>query len=179
MEYNLVSNFNERIKEIYSNSNLTQQDFATKIGITRSLLNRYLNRGDNAKAEKIVQIANNLNINPLYLIGCDVPINSSVTKENIFYDIPFIKNISFDENIFSIKNIDKSFSNVVDLDVDYQYFYCENENKLFLIQIKSHYTNDETIAIVDSENEFRLTCLDDLKNQKYKILGKVILIKMK
>ena len=93
MEYKMVSNFSERIKELHIKSGLNQQDFANKIGVIKSLLNRYINRGDKPKYDKIIQISNNLGINPLWLMGCDVPMHSIVTPKNTINNIPLLENI--------------------------------------------------------------------------------------
>lgn len=174
MEYKMVSDFNERIKELHVKSGLNQQDFANKIGIIKSLLNRYLHRGDKPKYDKIIQISNNLNINPLWLMGCDVPINSIITPKDAINNIPLLENIKFDENIFSIKNIKGTDSNIISLDINYEYFYYQLEDKKILVQIKSEYKPEELIVVINTNNIIKITLLNEINNTEYKILGKLI-----
>lgn len=174
MEYKMISNFSERIKELHIKSGLNQQDFANKIGVIKSLLNRYINRGDKPKYDKIIQISNNLSINPLWLMGCDVPMNSIVTPKNTINNIPLLENIKYSEDIFSIKNIKGTESNIIDLDINYQYFYYELDDKKILIQIKPNYSKDDVIAIINSNNETKITVLNEINDTDYKILGKLI-----
>lgn len=174
MEYKIVSDFNERIKELHIKSGLNQQDFANKIGIIKSLLNRYIHRGDKPKYDKIIQISNNLGVNPLWLMGCDVPINSTVTPKNTINNIPILENIKYDENIFSVKNIKGTDSNIIELDINYEYFYYQLDTSKILVQIKSAYKPDESIVIITNDNKIKITALDKLEDAEYKILGKVI-----
>lgn len=174
MEYKMVSDFNERIKELHVKSGLNQQDFANKIGIIKSLLNRYLHRGDKPKYDKIIQISNNLNINPLWLMGCDVPINSIITPKDTINNIPLLENIKFDENIFSIKNIKGTDSNIINLDINYEYFYYQLENNKILVQIKSEYKPEELVVIINTNNDIKINLLSEIDDIDYKIIGKLI-----
>ncbi len=172
MEYKVVDTFQNRLIKLIQISGLSQIEFSKKVDLSRSLINRYIHRGDNPKGDRIVQIANTFSINPLWLMGVDVPINSIVTSKNVTYDIPILEDLSI-ENIFSIKNYNGVYSNIIDLNTDYQYFYYEDDDKRYLIQSKKKYNNEDTIVILNEkeiETKLYKNISDDI------VIGKLISI---
>lgn len=176
MEYKMISNFQNRLIELIELSKLNQKEFADKIDTSKSIINRYVHRGDNPKADRIIHIANTFNINPLWLMGCDVPINGTVIAENIVYQIPLLNDICCLENLFSIKNYKGMISNIIDLDINYQYFYYDMDNKRFLVQIKSEYDLDDVVISIYNGNEIKIITLKEIDNTDYKIVGKLICV---
>lgn len=177
MEYEMISNFQNRLIELLKLSKLNQTEFSNKLDIPKSIINRYIHRGDNPKPDRIVQIANIFNVNPLWLMGCNVPINSTVVQENIVYQIPLIKDI-FSNNLFSIKNYKGMVSNIMNIDINYQYFYYEMDNKRFLIQVKSEYDLDDVVISVD-KNEVKIAILKEIDTNDWKIIGKLVYVSIK
>lgn len=170
MDYKIVDTFQNRLIKLIQISGLSQIEFSKKVDLSRSLINRYIHRGDNPKGERIVQIANSFQINPLWLMGADVPINSIVTSKNVIYDIPILKDLSV-ENLFSIKNYNGVYSNILDLNTDYQYFYYEDNNKRYLIQSKKKYnTNDIVVTL----NKKKIDTKSFMENNNDIIIGKLI-----
>lgn len=177
MEYKMVSTFQKRFIELLKIFNLTQKEISDKTNIPKSIINRYIHRGDNPKAERIVHISNTFNINPLWLMGCDVPINSTVVLENIVYQIPLLDDI-FAKNLFSIKNYKGLISNITNIDINYQYFSYEMDNKRFLIQVKSEYDLNDVVISVNTD-KIKIATLKEIDTINYKILGKLVSVSIK
>ena len=170
MEYKVVDTFQNRLIKLIQISGLNQIEFSKKVDLSRSLINRYIHRGDNPKGDRIVQIANAFSVNPLWLMGIDVPIQSIVTSKNIIYDIPILKDLSA-ENLFSIKNYNGVYSNILELNTDYQYFYYEEDDKRYLIQTNKRYNNDDTMVILNKK-KIDTALFKDINNGI--IIGKLI-----
>lgn len=177
MEYKMDSNFQNRLIELIELSKLNQKEFSDKLDTPRSIINRYIHRGDNPKADRIIQIANTFNVNPLWLMGCDVSMNSIVTPKDVVHSIPLLENI-FIDNLFSIKNYKGVISNIVDLDINYQYFYYDMDDKQILVQIKTEYEMNDVVVFTIS-NEVKFSILKDIKDNNYKIIGKLMCISFK
>lgn len=175
MEYRIVDTFQNRLIEAIKISGLNQKDFSDLVGLSKSLINRYVHRGDNPKPERIIQIANKLQVNPLWLMGVDVPMNSIVTPKSVIYDIPVIKDITKD-NLFAIKNYNGVHSNILSLDTDYQYFYYEEDPKRYLIQIMEDYKKDDVLVTL-TKGKINLIFGNDIKDNT--IIGKLISIEYK
>ena len=177
MEYKMISSFQDRLIELLDLTKLSQKEFSDKLDVSRTIIHRYIHRGDNPRADRIIKIANTFNVSPLWLMGCDVSINSTVTPKDVVHNIPLLEDI-FVDNLFSIKNYKGIISNIIDLDVNFQYFYYDMEDKQILVQIKSKYEmNDVVVFTVDKEIKF--STLKDIKNNCYKIIGKLVCISFK
>ena len=172
MEYKIVDTFQKRLVELIKFSGLSQIEFSKKVELSRSLINRYVHRGDHPKGERIVQIANCFQINPLWLMGVDVPMNSIVTPKDIVYDIPVIKDIT-EQNLFSIKNYNGICSNIVTLDTNYQYLYYDESDTRYLIQIKKTYNENENVVTLN-KNKIKIETYKNISSEI--VIGKLISI---
>lgn len=65
--------FENRFAEMLKILNISQQDVSDKIGISKSLISRYANGKVCPKVENIGAIAKAYHINPVWLIGYNVP----------------------------------------------------------------------------------------------------------
>lgn len=83
---NRVSSISKRLKEYRNSKQLTLLDISNKTGIPAQTLNRYELNQRTPKIEVAVEIAESLNINPLWLQGYDVPMDYPGSSDNI---IPF------------------------------------------------------------------------------------------
>lgn len=86
-----VSNVGARIKEYRETENLTLMDIEKLTGIRAQTLNRYELNQRKPKIDIAIDIAEKLNINPLWLLGYDVGIEPVSAKnaliEHILYGI--------------------------------------------------------------------------------------------
>lgn len=73
MENIKVSNFNNRLKELLIEKNMTQKELSNLTGITPSSISDWLRGKYEAKQDKIDIIATSLNVSQAYLMGYDVP----------------------------------------------------------------------------------------------------------
>ena len=86
-----ISTLGEKIKQLRSNMNISQVDFATKIGVSKQTLYKYENNIiTNIPFDKIEDIARIANVSPAYLMGwAEFGVGSELKKiiENLPSDI--------------------------------------------------------------------------------------------
>jgi transcriptional regulator with XRE-family HTH domain len=64
-----MTTFNERVKQIFEQSNLTQSDFARKINVTPAYVWKLLNKDDSKPSDRLVEdISEKLDINKEWLL---------------------------------------------------------------------------------------------------------------
>ena len=77
-----VTSSNARLKELLKISGDTQADMVRKTGIEKSAISNYINGRREARQDKLILIANAYNVNPGWLMGLDVPMQSeSIDKD--------------------------------------------------------------------------------------------------
>ena len=76
----IVSTPRERVKEIFQSSGLKQKDIAKKLGITSSGVSKIVTSDDGVSNKLLIKIADAFRVNPLYLLGYDIPINYEYHK---------------------------------------------------------------------------------------------------
>ena len=70
-----VSTFADRLKEFMDMNGIKSIDLAKRFHVSRSTISQYVNGQVIPKRDRLVLIADALNINPLWLMGYDVPID--------------------------------------------------------------------------------------------------------
>ncbi len=75
-----ISDISKRIKEYRDRFDLTQLDISKKCGIPYQTLSRYELGQRTPKIDTAVEIAEALNVNPLWLQGYDVPMNEPLPQ---------------------------------------------------------------------------------------------------
>ena len=66
--------FSHRLKYLLSSTGASQIDLAKKIGVHRSAISHYIKEDNGVKIDTLEKIANYFNVNPVWLMGYDVPI---------------------------------------------------------------------------------------------------------
>lgn len=78
----ITGSFSERLKEAMGEMSSTK--LADALGISKQSISAYLNGVRKPKRIVLSEIAKVLNVNPMWLIGYDVPREAEVPKENKF-----------------------------------------------------------------------------------------------
>ena len=73
----------DRIKEGLRIRNMSAIELSRKSGISKSSISQYMSGFAVPKANRIYEIANALNVSPTWLLGYDVPIESSITLTDL------------------------------------------------------------------------------------------------
>lgn len=69
-----ISTFSDRLKEYMNMNDIKAVDLAKRFHVSRSTISQYMNGSVVPKRDRLVLIADALHINPLWLMGYDVPI---------------------------------------------------------------------------------------------------------
>lgn len=89
-----TSNFAERLTEALSIRNTTAAEISRKTGISDGLMSKYKKGYQEAKQQNLKLIADALNVNPVWLMGIDVPMEV-YTKENADFSIDMLEDAEF------------------------------------------------------------------------------------
>lgn len=73
-----ISTFTQRLKEAMSDKGFNQADLVRATGIERSRISFYCSGRNNPKPEPLEAIAKALGVNPVWLMGYDVPKTTTV-----------------------------------------------------------------------------------------------------
>lgn len=68
-----ITDSKHRLKELLNESGDTQNEMARKTGLTKSAISNYINGTRDPRQDAILKISNTYNVNPAWLMGCDVP----------------------------------------------------------------------------------------------------------
>lgn len=105
----LVDTFQHRLKQAMEDAGLKQVDLVKKTNLDKSLINKYLSGISNARQKKLTLLASTLNVSEVWLMGYDVPRNSSSfcsdISENFSTAIPLLKSLQNNQEIFESNNI--------------------------------------------------------------------------
>lgn len=117
----IEATFAERLNKALLESGLTQKQLSERTGISKSLLNKYLKGKSQASNFKLTLLANELLVNPLWLIGYNVSKDYNDTLSQIF-----IKNnkseqrciiAKIDEKLLKIESIEllNKIDNIIEI----------------------------------------------------------------
>ena len=76
----LIDSFQNRLKKAMELNNLKQVDLVEKTKIDKTLINKYLSGTANARQSKLTALADALNVNEVWLMGYDVPIERNLNS---------------------------------------------------------------------------------------------------
>ena len=76
----IVETFQNRLKVAMQLRNIKQVDLVEKTGLDKTLINKYLSGISNARQQKLTLLADALNVNEVWLMGYDVPIQRDLTE---------------------------------------------------------------------------------------------------
>ncbi len=76
--------FQSRVKELREKSAMTMDQLASELGVTKSRINMWENRGTVPRMDALVKLAKRFNVTTDYLLGNDTgsPVDPSKTKLN-------------------------------------------------------------------------------------------------
>lgn len=87
----IVDTFQNRLKTAMTIRNIKQVELVEKTKLDKTLINKYLSGVSNAKQKKLTILAEALNINEVWLMGYDVPMERTAfenEKASQFYMCP-------------------------------------------------------------------------------------------
>jgi len=76
----LVDTFSNRLQKALNYTNMKQVDLVKKTGLDKTLINKYLAGVMKAKQDKLTILADALNVNEVWLMGYDVPMERNLDK---------------------------------------------------------------------------------------------------
>lgn len=68
-----IANFGNRLNLLLNENGMNQTELSIRTGISRSLINKYINNVSYISEEKLQHLAQFFDVNPLWLQGYDVP----------------------------------------------------------------------------------------------------------
>lgn len=78
-----IDTFQNRLEKALKIRNTKPVELHEKTGISESLLSKYLSGNAVARQKKISLISDALNINPVWLMGYDIPMESNIKLDNL------------------------------------------------------------------------------------------------
>lgn len=79
----IIDTFSNRLKKALEYSNMRQVDLVEKTGLDKTLINKYLAGLMKAKQDKLTILADALNVNEIWLMGYEVPMDRNLNSLNI------------------------------------------------------------------------------------------------
>lgn len=79
----VIDTFSNRLKKALDYSNMRQVDLVEKTGLDKTLVNKYLAGLMKAKQDKLTILADALNVNEIWLMGYDIPIDRDLNSLNM------------------------------------------------------------------------------------------------
>ena len=80
---NIVDTFSNRLKNAMEIRNMKQSELVEKTSLDKTLISKYLSGITKAGQKKITLLANALNVNEIWLMGYDVPMNAEISFDNL------------------------------------------------------------------------------------------------
>ncbi len=74
----LIDTFSNRLQKALDSCNMKQVDLVEKTGLDKTLINKYLAGIMKAKQDKLTILADALNVNEVWLMGYDIPMNRNL-----------------------------------------------------------------------------------------------------
>lgn len=195
----MSESFSKRLKEAMRIRNINQAELSQKSGISKSSLSEYLKGKYEAKQTGLFNLAKALDVNEVWLMGEDVPMDRSygrskvteisvinISTNEVIQKIPYIyrtdvKDI-YIENIFAIYANDSSMAPLLDTG-DIAIIQKQNSfisGGTYLLKIKNGYPiirkviQTTTGIELQAMNMWNYPTQTDLKIADIEILGKVI-----
>ena len=82
MDIKIIEPCNIRIKKALSIRNMTQTELCSKAKISKSTLSEYLKGLYDPKQDKVFMLSQALNVDPVWLMGYDVPMEKKEASED-------------------------------------------------------------------------------------------------
>mgnify|MGYP001624243578 CR=1 FL=1 len=107
-----IDTFQNRLQKAMNIRNMKQVDLVEKTGLDKTLLSKYLSGISNARQDKLTTLAEALQVNEIWLMGYDIPMESIPIKNIEKIKIPVLGTVKagYDylaqENIIGYESID-------------------------------------------------------------------------
>lgn len=202
---NLIDTFAHRLKYAIKIRNVRPVDISKVTGISKTNLSCYMSGKYEAKQDGVEILAKVLDVNPVWLMGYDVPIDRNYEKDKIIEinvinlhtneiieKIPFVYRTDIAEddpkNFFAIQASDNSMAPLLDVgDIAIIKKYKEFLNKkTYLLKIKGGFPIIRKIIQTDNGeielqamNMWNFPIQNGLKMEDIEILGEVIRVENK
>ena len=183
----LIDSFQHRLKIAMDNKGIKQVDLVHKTGIDKTLINKYLAGVSNARQDKLTLLAESLDVNEIWLMGYDVPMENEIKTDNsnVFpipdtpVKVPVVGKISAGLPILATENIEGyAFAPSSQIKEGFTYFYLRvqgdsmnlkfNEGDIVLVQKQEYLENDEIgVILIDGS---------DATVKKYKYENGVVIL---
>lgn len=79
----LIDTFSNRLQKALDYSNMKQVDLVEKTGLDKTLINKYLAGIMKAKQDKLTILAQALNVNEVWLMGYDIPMDKNIKLDKL------------------------------------------------------------------------------------------------
>lgn len=79
----IIESFANRLQKAMNYANMKQVDLVNKTGLDKTLINKYLAGIMKAKQDKLTILADALNVNEVWLMGYDVPMERNLNAYNV------------------------------------------------------------------------------------------------
>ena len=167
----ILNKFSERLFKLIKENNTDINMLAKILGIkSKSTIYRYMNGEMSPKITTIKYLAEYFNVNEIWLMGYDVPMERQKVESNVFpttdipEKVPVVGKISAGLPILATENIEGyEFAPSSQIKKGYTYFYLRvqgdsmnlkfNEGDIVLIQRQDTLENDEIGAILVDGND--------------------------
>lgn len=197
---NLIDSFAHRLSYAIKIKGIRPVDISKVTGISKTNLSCYMSGKYEAKQDGVELLANALDVNPVWLMGYDVPMNRDYEKSKvaeinvinlstneIIQKVPYLYRTDIAEddpkNYFAIFASDNSMAPLLDIgDIAIIKKYTEFINrKTYLLKIKNGTPIIRKIILLDNEtvelqamNMWNFPTQTDLKFEDIEILGEVV-----
>ena len=166
----LVDSFMNRLNKAIALRGIKPIELSEKTGIDKSKISSYMSGRYKAKQDGVYLLAQALNVNEIWLMGYDVPMERQKVESNVFpttdvpEKVPVVGKISAGLPILSTENIEGyEFAPSSQIKKGYTYFYLRvqgdsmnlkfSEGDIVLIQRQDTLENDEIGAILVDGND--------------------------
>ena len=83
---NKVAEFKDRLNEALSIRNIKPVELAEKLGVTEGTISQYRKGITKPKSDRLYEMAQILDVDPVWLMGVDVPMNEEERAKSIIQD---------------------------------------------------------------------------------------------
>ena len=166
----LVDSFMNRLNKAIALRGIKPIELSEKTGIDKSKISSYMSGRYKAKQDGVYLLAQALNVNEIWLMGYDVPMERQKVESNVFpttdvpEKVPVVGKISAGLPILATENIEGyEFAPSSQIKKGYTYFYLRvqgdsmnlkfSEGDIVLIQRQDTLENDEIGAILVDGND--------------------------
>ena len=166
----LVDSFMNRLNKAIALRGIKPIELSEKTGIDKSKISSYMSGRYKAKQDGVYLLAQTLNVNEIWLMGYDVPMERRKEESNVFpisdipKKVPVVGKISAGMPILAIENIEGyEYAPSSQIKEGYTYFYLRvqgdsmnlkfNEGDIVLVQKQDTLENDEIVVILVDGND--------------------------